>query len=99
MLKKDNNSRIHYGAQKFFISIIAVTIIASSIIFSITPAFDRNGNITSSNINPFYIFLGIIAAFMILLLGNLSIPQKKCQMCNRYIPHDSNICPYCGNKI
>jgi len=99
MLKKDDKSKMNNGTQKFFISIIALTIIVSSIIFSISPAYDEDGNFATSNINTFYIFLGVIAAFIIFLLGSLNIPRRKCRICNRYIPPDSKICPYCGNKI
>lgn len=52
------------------------------------------------NRNPHWFWLGIIPGFgfWIFIIMLILKPLKTCSYCNKKIPADSNICPYCADK-
>lgn len=52
------------------------------------------------NRNPNWFWLGIIpgVGFWIFIIMLILKPLKNCPYCNKKIPADYNICPYCANK-
>lgn len=86
--------------QSSMIATIVFMIIAFSIVAAIYPTY--KGEPARFE----YVFFGVIAAFMIFLLFSRGavmqrrdLQRVRCPNCNRYIPGDSNLCPYCGKAI
>lgn len=79
--------------QSFIISIVVMILLLAGLATFYPLLTDTPGDIHVE-----YLIFGAIAAFMIFLLGSRCI-QDNCPSCNKRIPADSNLCPYCGYKI
>lgn len=87
--------------QNSMIGSIVLMIVALSVFAAIVPAWNIDGTFDANKVQIQWAFFGLIAAFMIFLVFSrgASINKIRCTNCNRYIPSDSNLCPYCGKTI
>lgn len=82
------------NTQQSFIVSIAMMILLLAGLVAFFPLFQE----PPGEIHIEYLIFGAIAAFMLFLVGMRSI-QDTCSNCNKKIPADANLCPYCGYKI